>query len=393
MMKKPGNFLILVAVAALGAGGWFGFRHARAQAVVVLSPHPPTPVTVTQVTQGKVQVDLSGLGHVQAYNQVTIKPQIGGQITQIPYKQGAVVQKNAVLVRIDPRPFQARLDQDKANLLRDDAHLTNAAANLSRYEPLAREGYASVQQAETQASMVSQAQAAIAADKAVIEQDQLSLDYATIRSPITGVAGLRLVDVGNVVQPNEATGLLTVTQVQPIAVLFTLPQTDLPDVQAQVNQGGAQLPVEAWSQDGRRKLATGRLTVINNTVDSSNGTITLRSVFANTHRMLWPGEFVQARVILKLLPNGLTVPASVVQRGPSGPYVWVVRNKIAEMQPVTVAQIQQGRALVTAGLHAGETVVTDGQYGLTPGATVAVQASNPTTPLQNAQTEMLGIQP
>jgi multidrug efflux system membrane fusion protein len=305
------------------------------------------------------------------------------------------VQKGSLLVQIDPAPFQAKLDQDSANEARDQAGLANAELNLGRFVPLARKGYASAQQMDTQQSLVAQDRAAVAADKAVIEQDEISLEDATITSPITGIAGLHLVDIGNVVQPNDTMGLLTVTQVQPIAVLFTLPQSELPDVQAQMNQAaGKQLSVEAWSQDGRKELGIGRLTVINNSVDATSGTITMRAVFANKNKMLWPGEFVQARLIVKTVADGLTVPAPVVQRGPDGAYAWMVTSDdVVEMQPVTVSQTVNGRVLISSGLTAGETVVTDGQYGLAPGAKVSVQTNDSGTPLQNAQTDMLGIQP
>lgn len=393
-MLKMRHSLSGVAVAlGLAGGGWYVVGSHKA---VAASPAAPaTPVAVTQVVQGNVPVELNGLGHVQAFNQVTIRPQVSGQITQIDYEQGHVVQKGQLLVQIDPRPFQAKVDQDKANLARDLAHLANARTNLNRDQPLARSGYVSAQQADTQQSLVAQELAAVAADKAVLEQDQLSLDYASIKSPITGVAGLRLADIGNVVQPSDPQGLVTVTQVTPIAMLFTLPQAELPDVQSAMNHdGGKQLTVEAWSEDGTRKLATGCLTVINNTVDAASGTITLRAVFTNQDEMLWPGEFVQARLIVKTIPNGLTVPAAVIQRGPNGAYVWVVPHDAkAKTQPVTVGQMVNGQALVTSGLTKGETVVTDGQYGLTPGAPVAIASSDAGNPLQNAQTQMLGIQP
>ncbi len=395
MLKMRHSLSGLAVVLGLAGGGWYVVGSYKADAASAPAPMPATPVTVTPVAQGNVPVELNGLGHVQAFNQVTIRPQVSGQITQIDYRQGHLVQKGQLLVQIDPRPFQAKLDQDKANLVRDLAHLANARTDLNRDQPLARSGYVSAQQADTQQSMVAQELAAVAADKAVLEQDQLSLDYASITSPITGVAGLRLVDIGNVVQPSDPKGLVTVTQVTPIAMLFTLPQAELPEVQDAMNQEGAkQLSVEAWSEDGTRKLATGRLTVINNSVDAASGTITLRAVFANQDRMLWPGEFVQARLIVKTIPNALTVPAPVIQRGPNGAYVWVVQHDhTAEVQPVTVAQMVDGQTLVTSGLSAGETVVTDGQYGLTPGAPVAIQTSAAANPLQNAQTQMLGIQP
>jgi membrane fusion protein, multidrug efflux system len=394
-MKNNRKVSWIVICLALAGGGWKLFHGQAAKAAPQQAAAPATPVTVAKVAQGAVPIELTGLGHVQAFNQVTVRPQVSGQIVKIAYKQGALVHQGSLLIQIDPSPFQAKLDQDKANEQRDQAHLANAELNLGRFAPLARKGYASTQQMDTQQSLVNQDHAAIAADKAVIEQDEISLEDAAITSPITGIAGLRLVDVGNVVQPNDTTGMVTVTQVEPIAVLFTLPQSDLPDVQAQMNQAaGTQLGVEAWSQDGSKELGSGRLTVINNSVDATSGTITMRAVFTNKSKMLWPGEFVQARLILKTVADGLTVPAPVVQRGPDGAYVWVVTpNGVAETQPVAVSQIVDGRALITSGLSAGETVVTDGQYGLMPGTKVSIQSSSSNNPLQNAQTEMLGIQP
>ncbi len=397
MIKSNRKLSGVVICLALAGGGWKIFHGETAKAAPqdAVATAAAAPVTVAKVAQGAVPIEFTGLGHVQAFNEVTVRPQVSGQIVKIAYKQGQLVQKGALLVQIDPSTFQAKLDQDKANEQREQATLANAELNLSRFVPLARNGYTSAQQMDTQRSMVAQDRAAVAADKAVVEQDELSLEDATITSPITGVAGLRLVDVGNVVQPNDPTGMLTVTQVQPIAVLFTLPQSELPDVQAEIDQNaGKQLGVEAWSQDGTKELGSGRLTVVNNSVDATNGTITLRAVFTNENKMLWPGEFVQARLILKTVADGLTVPAPVVQRGPNGAYVWVVaKNNVVETQPVTVAQMVDGQALISSGLTAGETVVTDGQYGLMQGAKVSIQPSTSSDPLQNAQTEMLGIQP
>lgn len=395
-MNKNSRKLSLIALCVVLAGVGLKLLDGQpAKAESKQDATPEVPVTVVRVAQGAVPIEFTGLGHVQAFNQLTVRSQVSGPIVKIGYKQGGLVQKGSLLVQIDPAPFQAKLDQDNANEARDQASLADAELNLGRFVPLARKGYASVQQMDTQQSLVAQDRAAVAADKAVIEQDEISLEDATITSPITGIAGLRLVDIGNVVQPNDTMGLLTVTQVQPIAVLFTLPQSELPDVQAQMNQAaGKQLSVEAWSQDGRKELGTGRLTVINNSVDATSGTITMRAVFANEKKMLWPGEFVQARLIVKTVADGLTVPTPVVQRGPDGPYVWVVTpDGVAETRPVTVSQMVNGQVLISSGLTAGDTVVTDGQYGLAPGMKVSIQATSSGNPLQNAQTDMLGIQP
>lgn len=364
------------------------------------SPVPvvqPVPVAEATVTKQDVPIELDGLGRVQAFNTVTVRTQVEGQIQQIAYDQGQTVQKGDLLVTIDPRLYQAKLEQDQAALARDQAHLANAQANLGRTKPLERSGYATDQEVDTQQAKIDQLQASIKGDQAVIDQDQVELGYTKITAPITGVTGFRLVDEGNVVHPADANGLVTIAQVQPIAVLFTLPQAALPDIQRQMaGAGAAGLTVEAWSQDGTSKLDTGTLETLNNSVDAASGTITLRADFPNAQKMLWPGEFVQARLVLRVQQGGLTVPAAVVQRGPDGAFAWVVRpDGTVAPQPIQVAQSVRGTALVTSGLAAGQTVVSDGQYGLRPGDAVAARSPPDTTaaPLMNAQTDQLGIQP
>jgi multidrug efflux system membrane fusion protein len=390
MIKK----LVAALCISILAVGILRIEDGKAKAAVPAAAPPPVPVAVAEVEQGDVPIDLSGLGQVQAFNEAMIRPQVSGQITSVDYNEGQLVQKGALLVQIDPLPYQARLDQAKAALAKDEAHLTNAEANLGRYAPLAHEGFVSTQQMQTQQSMASQAGADVEADKAIIEQDQIALNYSAITAPFTGVAGLSLVDVGNVVQAGQTQGLVTITQIQPIAVLFTLPQAELPEIQTAMNaMGGAEhLTVTAWSEDGTKLLGTGRLLAIANTVDASNGTITLRAVFPNEKRLLWPGEFVSARLRIQTVHDGLTIPEAVVQRGPDGTYAWQVIDHKATMQPVAVTPLLNGRDLVTQGLAGGETVVTDGQYGLSDGARV-VESGGASSPLRNAQTTILGIQP
>jgi membrane fusion protein, multidrug efflux system len=391
MLKK---LVAVLCISALAVGA-LRIEDGKAKAAVPAAAPPAVPVAVAEVEQGDVPIDLSGLGQVQAFNEAMIRPQVSGQITGVDYHEGQLVQKGALLVKIDPLPYQARLDQAKAALAKDEAHLSNAEANLGRYTPLAHEGFVSTQQMQTQQSMASQASADVEADKAVIEQDQIALNYTSITAPFTGVAGLSLVDVGNVVQAGQTQGLVTITQIQPIAVLFTLPQAQLPEIQTAMNAmgGAAHLTVTAWSEDGTKLLGTGQLLAIANTVDATNGTITLRAVFPNEKRLLWPGEFVSARLRIQTVHDGLTIPEAVVQRGPDGIYAWRVINHKATMQPVDVTPLLDGRDLVTQGLAAGETVVTDGQYGLSDGARVAVESGGASSPLRNAQTTMLGIQP
>jgi multidrug efflux system membrane fusion protein len=389
-------------VPTLAAAGGFLFallsdpHHAAAKPPVATPA--PVAVAVAPVTQGDVPIELDGLGHVQAFNTVTVRTQVEGQIERIAYAQGQTVQKGDLLAKIDPRLYQAKLEQDQAALARDKAHLANAIANLNRYLPLAHSGYASGQQVDTQQAMVAQQQATLQADQAVIDQDQLEVSYTDITAPIGGVAGLRLVDEGNIVHPTDTTGLVTITQVEPIAVLFTLPQADLPDIQQHMAASGAAgLAVEAFSEDGSIALDEGKLETMSNMIDAASGTITLRADFPNAKKLLWPGEFVQVRLVLTVRHDGITVPASVVQRGPDGSYAWVVGpGDTATAQPIQVAQLTRGTALVTAGLHPGQQVVTDGQYGLQPGARVVEQRPDGdagSAPLKNAQTNLLGIQP
>ena len=392
-------FLASVGVAAGLAGSLFVLGSDIFNPVSSATPVPvvpPVPVAEATVTRQDVPIELDGLGRVQAFNTVTVRTQVEGQIQQISFNQGQTVQKGDLLVTIDPRLTQAKLDQDQAALARDQAHLANAQANLNRYKPLEHSGYATDQQVDTQQAMIDQLQASIKGDQAVIDQDQVELGYTRITAPITGVTGFRLVDEGNVVHPTDANGLVTIAQIQPIAVLFTLPQAALPEIQRQMaDAGAARLTVEAWSQDGTSKLDTGTLETLDNTVDAASGTITLRADFPNPQKMLWPGEFVQARLVLRVQHDGLTVPASVVQRGPDGAFAWVVRpDGTVVPQPIQVAQMVRGTALVTSGLTAGQIVVSDGQYDLQRGDTVAARSPADTNaPLMNSQTDTLGIQP
>lgn len=393
--------LLIAAVLVVGATGIAYMFLSNRDTSSAAGPPADTRVSVTtaEVAKGDVPIELDGLGRVQAFNMVTVRTQVEGQVTRIAYAEGQTVQKGDLMVQIDPRIYQAKLEQDQAALARDKAHLANAIANLNRYAPLAQKGYASTQQLDTQQAMVDQMQAVLKADQALIDQDQVEVDYTTITAPISGVAGLRLVDEGNIVHPTDATGLVTITEVQPIAVLFTLQQAVLPEIQTRMSSTGqGPLTVEAWSQDGKIKLDVGTLEMVNNQVDAASGTITLRGDFKNPKKLLWPGEFVQARLILAVRHDGTTIPASVVQRGADGgTYAWVVHpDGTVAAQPIQVKQLLHGTALIDAGLTAGETVVTDGQYALQPGAHVVARQQTDlqnTATLKNAQTDMLGIQP
>jgi multidrug efflux system membrane fusion protein len=389
---------VALAVGAAGIAGPLLMNRDRSAAAT-----PPAalsvPVALTKVAKTDVPIELDGLGRVQAFNTVTVRTQVEGQIQRIAYKQGQVVEQGDLLVKIDPRLYQAKLEQDQATLARDKAQVASAQANLSRHAPSAKSGYATAQ-VDTQTAMVVQAQATLKADQAVIDDDQLKVDDTTITAPISGVTGFRGVDQGNVVHPTDTNGLVTITQVQPIAALFTLPQASLPDIQARRGEtGNSALTVEAWSQDGKVRLDVGTLETVNNQVDAASGTITLRADFPNEMKLLWPGEFAEIRLILATQHDALTVPAPAIQRGAGGTdgtFVWVVHpDGTATPQPVDVKQMIHGTALVGSGLTAGETVVTDGQDGLKSGDHVADASPadpNKTAALRNGQTDRLGIQ-
>ncbi len=380
-------------VGVIAAGWWF----LRIPAPSAAPTAAPITVSIAPVKSGSVPIEMDGIGHVQAYNTVNILPQVSGQIVKIAFTEGQPVQAGDLLVQIDPRTYQAKLEQDQAALAKDIAHSNNAQVNLGRYQNLAKSGAIAAQQVASQASQVAQLQATIQEDKALIDQDKVQLGYTTIAAPIGGVPGFRKVDVGNIVSPTNTQPLLTLTQVQPIAVLFTLPQTDLPAIQARRDAAAkaqAGLSVEAWSQDGTKKLDVGTLDTTANTVNASTGTITVKAIFPNAGNSLWPGQFVEARLITDTRPNGLTIPTSAVQHGTNGTFVWVVTAaRTAGMRPVGIAQTSHGAALIDSGLQAGEQVVTDGQYGLRAGAAVAVVTAKAgaSPALKNTQTDTLGI--
>jgi multidrug efflux system membrane fusion protein len=327
------------------------------------------PVVAKTVASQDVPIYLRGVGTVIAYNNVLVRSQITGQLIKIAFTQGQTVRKGDLLAEIDPHPYQAQLDQAIANRDRDQAQLANAQANLNRYTPLAAKGYATTQLVDTQKAQLAQLPAMVKADEAVIEQTNTNLAYTKLISPIDGVTGIRQVDEGNIIHPTDANGLVDVTQIQPISLLFSLPQTDFVEIQQQMAKGP--LTVLAYSQDEKVQLDEGKLDLVDNQIVQTTGTIRLRASFPNTQRKLWPGELVNARLLLDTRHNGLTIAAPAVQQGPNGSFVWVIGSDgTVQMRPVTVSQISEGQALIDSGLKANENVVTDGQYKLEPGALV-----------------------
>jgi multidrug efflux system membrane fusion protein len=366
MNKRLITLGTLLAVAAC-VGGAAAFR----QAPKATAPKAETavPVVAGTVPKHDVPIYLRGVGTVIAYNNVIVRSQITGQLVKVAFTQGQAVHQGDLLGEIDPRPYQAQLDQALANRDRDQAQVLNAQANLSRYGSLAKSGYASTQLVDTQGAQLAQLTAQVKADDGVIEQTRTNLSYTTLTAPIDGVTGIRQIDQGNIIHPTDANGLVDVAQVQPISLIFSLPQTAFVEIQQQMAK--APLTVLAYSQDDKVQLDEGKLDLIDNQIVQTTGTIRLRASFPNAKHMLWPGELVNARLLLETRPGGLTVPASTVQLGPKGSFVWVIgADEKVQTRPVSVFQLGDGQLLVTSGLQAGEKVVVDGQYRLQTGTLV-----------------------
>ncbi|MGJ4942533.1 efflux RND transporter periplasmic adaptor subunit [Bradyrhizobium sp. HKCCYLS1011] len=370
---------VLVPAALLGiavtAGALLYLTHARPlrEAAAAPAEPPPVPVVGGAVAQHDVPIYLTGVGTVIAYNTDVVRAQIQGQITSINFTEGQSVHVGDLLAQIDPRPYQALTEQYTGNLERDQAQLTNAGANLTRYAQLGDKGWATPQLIETQKAQVGQLQAAIKTDRALIDAANVQLSYTRLTSPIDGVVGIRQIDVGNIISPSTTNGLVVVTQLDPISLIFTLPETVLPQIQRQQQRTKAPLPVLAYSQDNTTQLGQGDLALVNNEILQTTGSIQLKATFPNKQHELWPGELVDARLLVDVRHGGLTVPASVVQQGPNGAYAYVINaDSTVATRPIKVAQISDGEALIDSGLTPNEQVVVDGQYRLQPGTRIAV---------------------
>jgi multidrug efflux system membrane fusion protein len=373
---RMNRFVAMAAViVAAGLGGWLllGQRVARSDAA------PPqateVPVTATTATAHDVPIFAQGLGTVQTINTVNVKSQVDGKITQVFFTQGQEVKQGAKLFLIDPRPYQAALDLATAHRLKDVAQMQGAQRDLDRYGKLVGSGFQTRQSFEDQQATVGQSQASILADQAAIEQAKLNLEYTSIDAPIAGRTGARLVDAGNYVQASTGTMLVSITQIKPIDVSFTLPASELDAIRR--NQTSHQLEVDVYAADGTTLLAKGTLDFIDNHIDDSTGTIALKGQFDNLDEALWPGEFVNVRLILAVRHDAITVPMQTVMAGSNGDYVYVIRkDDTAQRRAVQVASRQDGIAVITKGLAAGETVVVAGQYRLANNVKVRIESSS-----------------
>ncbi len=373
----------MVGLAAVVLGGFLAWRAYSAAAAKMAEATRATqpasiPVTVATVRKGDFPVYLTGLGVVEPYDTVTVSSRVDGEILKVDFKQGQMVKEGDILAQIDPRPYQAALDQAQAKKSADEATLKNAQLNLQRYTTLSKEDFSTGQQLDAQQATVDQLMAQIKGDQAAIDNAQTELSYTTIRSPLTGKTSFRLVDPGNIVHASASTGIVTIVKLRPISVVFTAPEEDVPRINKALAAGV--VPVEALSSDGLTTLSHGHLALVNSSVDQASGDIRMKATFANDDDVLWPGLSVSTRLLVDTLKDVIIVPSDAVQRGPNGLYAYVVTDgDRVEMRDIKVAQEGDGLSVVSQGLSPGQNVVTEGQYRLRDGALVRpTPAATPT---------------
>jgi multidrug efflux system membrane fusion protein len=389
------KWILLVVLLAVAGGGYYYYREgagaahqgggrmggreqASRRGMSGLSDEP-IPVVVGRVAQGDVPLYLSGLGTVQAFNTVSIKSRVDGELVKILFKEGQDVKTGDVLAIIDPRPYDAQYKQAIATKAKDESQLANARKDLVRDQGLVGKQFVSPQTLDTQQALVDQYVAQVASDQATIDYNKTQLDYTSITSPIDGRTGIRNVDIGNIIHAADSTAFVTITQIHPISVIFTLPADNLPSVTKGLGAGS--LAVIAFGRDNATPLAKGTLELVDNQIDQTTGMVKLKATFPNEDGALWPGQFVNTSLLVSTRHNGLTVAATVVQHGPKGDFVWVVKpDRTVEMRDVVVAQTQNNQALIDKGLAANEEVVVDGQYRLQSGSKIEAAAPEGATP-------------
>ena len=360
---------ILFVVGIIWVVHYFHAAAAKKAAAAARAGPPAVPVVEGKVIQKDVPIYVDGLGTVQAFNTVTVHVRVDGELKKVAFVEGQEVHAGDLLAQIDPAPFQTALEQTVAKKGQDEAQLANAQLDLKRDADLFAQKIATQQTYDTQKALVDQLAATVKADQAAIDSAKVQLDYTTVTSPLDGRTGIRQVDQGNIVHAADVNGLVVITQLHPISVLFTLPEQTLNEIQKEMSSNA--VTVLAVDRDNTTQLGEGKLAVVDNEIDITTGTIRLKATFANDDLRLWPGEFVNARLLLATRKGGLTVPASAVQRGPDGSYIFVIKDdQSVEVRPVKVAQIEKGEALIDEGLKPNENIVVDGQYRLQIGSHV-----------------------
>jgi multidrug efflux system membrane fusion protein len=405
------KFVLTTLAVALVAGGIVLYSRLGRDQAPASAPLQPVPVIATTVQEHDVPIVLTGLGTVTALNTAAVRSQITGLLVSVDFKEGQLVKKGDLLAQIDPRTFQAQLDEAEATLAHDQVHLKNGEVNLQRFNELVKQDSVAVQMRDNQQAAVDELNAQIKNDQSAVEFAKTQLSYTRLVAPFDGVAGFRLLDVGNVMTPPRSTAatatatataqsnqtgsdtLVVVTQLQPVSVIFTLATTNIAEVQDAMAKGPLQ--AIAFSQDGRTQLDTGSLLVVNNQADPGSGTIQLKAEFPNPQHHLWPGEFVNVQLVVSTQHNGLTIPLDAVQQGPQGRRVVFVvgRDQKVEIRPVSMRQSLNGVGLIDKGLSAGETVVVRGQYRLQPGTLVTLANPNNPDAVPNPSTASSGMLP
>ena len=373
-------WLVILAIVGLGIWYFHGSKSSEADGQSAASTSKgkrggfgggafTVPVVVAGAEKGDLPVYLNGIGTVTAFNTVTVRSRVDGAIVKVNFTEGQFVHQGDPLIEIDPRPYQVMLEQAEGQLAKDQAQLHDVQVDFERYQLLFDQGVIAKQQVDTQQAQVGQYQGAIKADQATIDNAKLQLVYAHITAPISGRVGLRLVDLGNIVHASDTAGLLVITQLQPIAVIFTLPQDQLPQVLAKLRTGG-QLPVEAYDRDDTTKIAEGKLLTIDNQIDPTTGTYKLKTIFNNENNILFPNQFVNIHMLVDTKHGLNIVPAAAIQRGPQGTYVYLVEGNAAKIRPVTIALTTGTEVGISSGLSDGDVVVIDGQDKLQDGSAV-----------------------
>jgi membrane fusion protein, multidrug efflux system len=382
--SKSRWWLWVLAIGVIALGGWYYYSSKNSSQAADPAATAAAgkgkgssgagglvvPVVVATAQRGDLPVYFNGLGTVTAFNTVTVRSRVDGQLASVAFKEGQFVHEGDLLAQIDPRPFQVQLEQAQGQLAKDQAQRKDAEVNLERFKLLFKEGVIPQQQLDTQAALVGQFDGAITSDQSQIDNAKLQLTYSRITAPISGRIGLRLVDVGNIVHATDANGLLVITQLQPISVIFSLPQDQLPEVNAKL-RSGVQLVVDAYDRDDTAKIASGKLLTIDNQIDPTTGTYKLKSIFANTDNALFPNQFVNTHLLVDIKHNLVIVPTAAIQRGPQGTYVYAAGpDNTAKIKVVTIAQTTGDNVGLSAGLNSGDAVVIDGQDKLQDGTKI-----------------------